>query len=129
MPKVSDRPSAVRVRHERKSAAYWRVTFDHPPLKIFGPEAIAQLGEVIAALSAVDFDRTGNDDLEIVQTWDKGKFEEIDLHQWVRSSPNYLLENNCGSAGVDDRQDEGDLKPYAEGHEKTATAVQKEGMS
>jgi oxalate decarboxylase len=37
---------------------------------------------------------TGDDDLEIVQTWDKGKFEEIDLDQWVRSSPNYLLANN-----------------------------------
>jgi oxalate decarboxylase len=41
---------------------------------------------------------TGDDDLEIVQTWDKGKFEEIDLDQWVRSSPSYLLTNNF--AGV-----------------------------
>jgi oxalate decarboxylase len=24
----------------------------------------------------------------------KGKFEEIDLHRWVRASPNYLLANN-----------------------------------
>jgi oxalate decarboxylase len=40
----------------------------------------------------------GDEDLEIVQTWDKGKFEEIDLDQWVRSSPNYLLANNF--AGV-----------------------------
>ena len=37
---------------------------------------------------------TGDDDLEIVQTWDNGKFEEIDLDHWVRSSPNYLLANN-----------------------------------
>ena len=37
---------------------------------------------------------TGDDDLEIVQTWDNPKFEEIDLDQWVRSSPNYLLANN-----------------------------------
>ena len=35
-----------------------------------------------------------DEDLEIVQTWDNGKFEEIDLDQWVRSSPNYLLANN-----------------------------------
>jgi oxalate decarboxylase len=41
---------------------------------------------------------TGDDDLEIVQTWDNGKFEEIDLDKWVRSSPNYLLANNF--AGV-----------------------------
>lgn len=36
----------------------------------------------------------GNEDLEIVQTWDNGKFEEIDLNQWVHSSPRYLLSNN-----------------------------------
>jgi oxalate decarboxylase len=36
----------------------------------------------------------GDEDLEIVQTWDNGKFEEIDLDHWVRSSPNYLLTNN-----------------------------------
>ena len=41
---------------------------------------------------------TGDEDLEIVQTWDNGKFEEIDLDKWVRSSPNYLLANNF--AGV-----------------------------
>ena len=36
----------------------------------------------------------GDEDLEIVQTWDNGKFEEINLDRWVRSSPNYLLANN-----------------------------------
>ena len=40
---------------------------------------------------------TGDDDLEIVQTWDKGKFEEIDFDKWVRASPNYLLTNNFGA--------------------------------
>jgi len=29
---------------------YWRVTFDHPPLNIFGPETIPQLNEIITAL-------------------------------------------------------------------------------
>ena len=42
--------------------------------------------------------RHGDDDLEIVQTWDKGKFEEIDLDQWVRSSSNDLLANNFAGA-------------------------------
>ena len=28
------------------------------------------------------------------QTWDNGKFEEIDLDKWVQSSPRYLLANN-----------------------------------
>src|SRR5436853_3462488 len=34
----------------RRSPAYWRVTFDHPPLNIFGPDAIPQLNEIITAL-------------------------------------------------------------------------------
>jgi enoyl-CoA hydratase/carnithine racemase len=34
----------------RRSSAYWRVTFDHPPLNIFGPETIPQLNEIITAL-------------------------------------------------------------------------------
>jgi oxalate decarboxylase len=42
----------------------------------------------------------GDEDLEIVQTWDSGKFEEIDLDKWVQSSPRYLLSNNF--AGVPD---------------------------
>jgi len=42
----------------------------------------------------------GDEDLEIVQTWDAGKFEEIDLNKWVKSSPKYLLSNNF--AGVPD---------------------------
>jgi oxalate decarboxylase len=36
----------------------------------------------------------GNEDLVIVQTWDAGKLEEIDLNKWVQSSPKYLLANN-----------------------------------
>lgn len=36
----------------------------------------------------------GDEDLEIVQTWDNGKFEEIDLDRWVQTSPRYLLSNN-----------------------------------
>ena len=40
----------------------------------------------------------GDEDLEIVQTWDHPKFEEIDLDKWVASSPRYLLANNF--AGV-----------------------------
>jgi enoyl-CoA hydratase/carnithine racemase len=32
------------------SAAYWHVTFNHPPLNIFGPKTIPQLNEIITAL-------------------------------------------------------------------------------
>src|SRR5438067_6715146 len=34
----------------RQSSAYWRLTFDHPPLNIFGPEAIPQLNDIITEL-------------------------------------------------------------------------------
>ena len=34
----------------RTLPAYWRVTFDHPPLNIFGPETIPQLNEIVTAL-------------------------------------------------------------------------------
>lgn len=34
----------------RQSPTYWRVTFNHPPLNIFGPKTIPQLNEVITAI-------------------------------------------------------------------------------
>ncbi len=37
---------------------------------------------------------TGDEDLEVVQTWDAGKFEEISLRHWVETSPKYLVANN-----------------------------------
>src|SRR5438094_8536078 len=33
----------------RRSPHHWRVTFDHPPLNIFGPDTIPQLNEIITA--------------------------------------------------------------------------------
>jgi enoyl-CoA hydratase/carnithine racemase len=41
---------AKRIRFDRRLPARWRVTFDHPPLNIFGPETIPQLNEIITAL-------------------------------------------------------------------------------
>jgi enoyl-CoA hydratase/carnithine racemase len=38
------------IRLARRSPTYWRVTFDHPPLNIFGPETIPQLNEIVTAL-------------------------------------------------------------------------------
>jgi enoyl-CoA hydratase/carnithine racemase len=34
----------------RRSPAYWRVTINHPPLNIFGPDTIPQLNEAITAV-------------------------------------------------------------------------------
>jgi enoyl-CoA hydratase/carnithine racemase len=42
--------STKRIRLQRRSAEYWRVTLDHPPLNIFGPESIPQFNEVITAI-------------------------------------------------------------------------------
>jgi enoyl-CoA hydratase/carnithine racemase len=47
---ICEIPSARQIRLERRSPSYWRVTFDHPPLNIFGPETIPQLNEIITAL-------------------------------------------------------------------------------
>jgi enoyl-CoA hydratase/carnithine racemase len=45
------KPADIRqIRLERHSPAYWRATFDLPPLNIFGPETIPQLDEVIKSL-------------------------------------------------------------------------------
>ena len=41
-----------QIRLDRCSPSYWRVTFDHPPLNIFGPDSIPQLNEVITALES-----------------------------------------------------------------------------
>jgi enoyl-CoA hydratase/carnithine racemase len=41
---------AKQIRLTRPSPHYWRITLDHPPLNIFGPDTIPQLNEVITAL-------------------------------------------------------------------------------
>lgn len=42
--------STKQVYLTERSPSYWRVTFNHPPLNIFGPETIPQLNEIITAL-------------------------------------------------------------------------------
>src|SRR6516162_4389722 len=44
----------TEIRLARRSPNYWRVTFDNPPLNIFGPETIPQLNEIITALETDD---------------------------------------------------------------------------
>src|SRR5689334_16060077 len=51
---MSSTEDSKRIRLERRSPFYWRVTFDHPPLNIFGPESIPQLNEVVTALETDD---------------------------------------------------------------------------
>src|SRR5882757_6422777 len=38
------------IRLARRSPEYWRVTIDHPPLNIFGPEMLPQVNEIITAI-------------------------------------------------------------------------------
>ncbi len=47
---MTDNTPAKQIRLTRRSPAYWRVTFDHPPLNIFGPESIPELEEIVTAL-------------------------------------------------------------------------------
>src|SRR5262245_20069302 len=42
----------TQIHLTRRSPTYWRVTFDNPPLNIFGPEAILQMKEIMTALEA-----------------------------------------------------------------------------
>jgi len=41
-----------QIHLERRTPALWRVTFDHPPLNIFGPAAMPQLNAIVTALEA-----------------------------------------------------------------------------
>jgi enoyl-CoA hydratase/carnithine racemase len=41
---------AKQILLTRPSPHYWRITLDHPPLNIFGPDTIPQLNDVITAL-------------------------------------------------------------------------------
>ena len=42
----------AQIRVTRLSAAYWRVTFDNPPLNVMGPQFVRELGEIITAVEA-----------------------------------------------------------------------------
>ena len=47
---MSETLNTGTIRLVRQSNAYWRVTFDLPPLNIFGPANIPQLEEVVSSL-------------------------------------------------------------------------------
>ena len=41
-----------QIRVTRQSPAYWRVTFDNPPLNLMGPQFVMEIREVMAAIEA-----------------------------------------------------------------------------
>src|SRR5262247_2618459 len=47
---MSDTTNTKQILLTRRSPAYWRVTINHPPLNIFGPDTIPQLNEIVTAL-------------------------------------------------------------------------------
>src|SRR5262245_32307272 len=47
---MNDTTVTKQILLTRRSPAYWRVTINHPPLNIFGPDTIPQLNEVITAV-------------------------------------------------------------------------------
>jgi enoyl-CoA hydratase/carnithine racemase len=51
--------TSKRINLAKISPHYWRVTLDHPPLNIFGPDTIPQLNEVIKAIET-------DEDLKVV---------------------------------------------------------------
>jgi enoyl-CoA hydratase/carnithine racemase len=42
----------AQIRLTRSSSAYWRVTFDNPPLNVMGPQFVREMREIIAAVEA-----------------------------------------------------------------------------
>jgi enoyl-CoA hydratase/carnithine racemase len=51
---MSGQHSKNEIRIVRRTPAYWRVTFDLPPLNIFGPANIPQLEAVVSSLESDD---------------------------------------------------------------------------
>ena len=52
MTTASALTKSTQIRVERRSPAYWRVTFDNPPINVMGPEMVREFQEVIGALEA-----------------------------------------------------------------------------
>jgi enoyl-CoA hydratase/carnithine racemase len=52
MTTVNASMKSAQIRLTRRSPAYWRVTFDNPPINVMGPEMVRQFQEVINALES-----------------------------------------------------------------------------
>ena len=49
-PNTTPATNAKQMSLSKISAAYWRVTFDNPPLNLMGPEFVVELGEIMTAI-------------------------------------------------------------------------------
>jgi enoyl-CoA hydratase/carnithine racemase len=52
MEALMDATETIQIRLTRPSAAYWRITFDNPPLNVMGPQFVRELSEIITAVEA-----------------------------------------------------------------------------
>ena len=55
---ASTKAKQIKVRQE--SPAYWRVTFDNPPINVMGPDFVRQFQEVIDAIEADEHVRSSS---------------------------------------------------------------------
>jgi enoyl-CoA hydratase/carnithine racemase len=49
---MNTKTEKAQIRLTRTSSAYWRVTFDNPPLNVMGPQFVREMREIIAAVEA-----------------------------------------------------------------------------
>jgi enoyl-CoA hydratase/carnithine racemase len=47
---VNATTKTAQIRLSRSSPAYWRVTFDNPPLNLMGPDFVLEFQEIMTAL-------------------------------------------------------------------------------
>jgi enoyl-CoA hydratase/carnithine racemase len=51
---VNASTKTVQIRLNRSSPAYWRITFDNPPLNVMGPQFVKEFREIMTAIEADD---------------------------------------------------------------------------
>ena len=49
---MSATKNPAQVRLTRPSAAYWRITFDNPPLNLMGPEFVLEFREIVTEIES-----------------------------------------------------------------------------
>lgn len=47
---MNAKTKTAQIRLTRSSPAYWRITFDNPPLNLMGPEFVLEFREIMTAL-------------------------------------------------------------------------------
>lgn len=89
---MSETVNSGKIRLFRHSDAYWRVTFDLPPLNIFGPANIPQLEDVVSALET--------DDLVKVVVFDSAVDGFFLTHYDLLAKPEDLTKYSPGPTGL-----------------------------